>query len=181
ISRFVLESSKNLKPDSGESSAATLLTISQILLAMSNQSALTTIELPSDESGFSPSTLDVVVNVLWFMSLTLSIAVTLVAMQAKEWRHLFMAGRHGDTHLQARRRQQRLEGLKKWKMEEVLAFLPLAMQLALLLFGAGLCIYLWKIHIAVAAPVILISAIASLFYLASIYLPLIYDFCPYET
>ncbi|KAF8603259.1 hypothetical protein BDV93DRAFT_407620, partial [Ceratobasidium sp. AG-I] len=166
FSRFVIESSKSLKPDPAESSAATLRTLTLVLLAMPNQSALTTIALPPNESVFSPSTSAVAVNMLWFLSLILSVAVTLVAMLAKEWCHLFMAGRTGQMHDQARRRQLRLEGLRKWKMEGVITTLPTLMHLALFLFTAGLCVYLWEIHIGVAIPVILISATAAMLYLS---------------
>ncbi|KAF8598726.1 hypothetical protein BDV93DRAFT_478164, partial [Ceratobasidium sp. AG-I] len=167
---FVLESSKNLKPDPAEFSAARLLIITHLLVTMSNQSASTTVSLPPHESAFTPSAAAVAVNALWFMSLILSVAVTLVAMLAKEWCHLFMAGRTGAMHEQARRRQLRLEGLKRWKMEGVIPALPTLMHLALFLFAAGLCVYLWDIHIGVAIPVVIISAITAILYLSAIIL-----------
>jgi hypothetical protein len=49
------------------------------------------------------------------------------------------------------------------------------------LFSIGLSIYLWNIHIGVAVPVIAVTSIAALFYLAATVLPLVYDFCPYTT
>ncbi|KAF8603247.1 hypothetical protein BDV93DRAFT_407854, partial [Ceratobasidium sp. AG-I] len=121
------------------------------------------------------------VNVLWFLSLILSVAVTLIAMLAKEWCHLFMSGRDGNVHDQARKRQLRLEGLKRWKMEGIIPALPTLMHLALFLFAVGLCIYLWNIHAGVAIPVILISVAAGVLYLSAIVLPFIHDYCPYET
>ncbi|KAF8598728.1 hypothetical protein BDV93DRAFT_419320, partial [Ceratobasidium sp. AG-I] len=121
-----------------------------------------------------PTTSAVAVNVLWFLSLILSIAVTLIAMLAKEWCHLFMAGRDGNMHDQARKRQQRLEGLKKWNMEAVIPALPTLMHLALFLFAVGLCIYLWNIHAGVAIPVILISVAVGVLYLSAIVLPFIH-------
>ncbi|KAF8603252.1 hypothetical protein BDV93DRAFT_409248, partial [Ceratobasidium sp. AG-I] len=163
---FVLESSKDLKPDPAESSAARLLIITHLLVTMSNQSVATTVALPPNDSSFIPSTSVVAVNVLWFLSLILSVAVTLIAMLAKEWCHLFMAGRDGNMHDQARKRQQRLEGLKRWHMEAVIPVLPTLMHLSLFLFAAGLCIYLWNIHAGVAIPVILISVAAGVLYLS---------------
>ncbi|KAF8601948.1 hypothetical protein BDV93DRAFT_584362 [Ceratobasidium sp. AG-I] len=103
---FVLESHKDLKPDPAESSAVMLRTMTQILLAMFNQSALATISLPPAEFVFAPSTSAVAVNMLWFTSLILSVTVILVVMWAKEWSHLFMTGRNGLPFDQARRRQQ---------------------------------------------------------------------------
>ncbi|KAF8602291.1 hypothetical protein BDV93DRAFT_607514 [Ceratobasidium sp. AG-I] len=178
---FVLESSKDLKPDPAEGSATTLLTIAQILLTMSNQSSPTTISILPTEPVFTPSTSAVVVNVLWFTSLILSVAVTLVAMLAKEWCHLFIAGRTGQAHNQARRRQLRIEGLERWGMAGIIPALPTLMHLALFLFAAGLCVSLWSVHLGVAIPVVLISATAAVIYLSATILPFIDHFCPYQT
>ncbi|KAF8595227.1 hypothetical protein BDV93DRAFT_400503, partial [Ceratobasidium sp. AG-I] len=147
---FVLESSKDLKPDSSESAAATLLIISQTLLAMSNQSSASSIATPTEPPTFKPTASAVVVNLLWFASLILSVLVTLVAMLAKEWSHVYMIGRYGVAQEQALRRQKRFDAMEAWKMPGVITALPTLMHLALFLFAAGLCIYLWNIHIGVA-------------------------------
>ncbi|KAF8601345.1 hypothetical protein BDV93DRAFT_558433 [Ceratobasidium sp. AG-I] len=55
------------------------------------------------------------------------------------------------------------------------------MHLALFLFAGGLCVYLWDIHIGVAVPVVLLTSITVLIYIAVLVLPLIYDYCPYAT
>ncbi|KAF8594113.1 hypothetical protein BDV93DRAFT_580863 [Ceratobasidium sp. AG-I] len=132
---FVLESSKDLKPDPAESSAATLLLISQTLLAMSNPSGIAPAAIPPEPAPFVPTRSAVAVNVLWFTSLILSVSVTLVAMLAKEWTHLFMVGRTGMPMEQARKRQKRYDGLKAWKMEGVITALPTLMHLALCEFN----------------------------------------------
>ena len=129
--RFVLESSKDLKPDPAESSAATLLLISQTLLAMSDPSTPAPAGVTPEPARFVPTRSAVAVNVLWFTSLILSVSVTLVAMLAKEWTHLFMVGRTGMLMEQARKRQKRYDGLKAWKMEGVITALPTLMHLAL--------------------------------------------------
>ncbi|KAF8601453.1 hypothetical protein BDV93DRAFT_419075, partial [Ceratobasidium sp. AG-I] len=151
---FVLESSKNLKPDPAESTAATLLLISQTLFAMSNQPTVVPTPIAPEPTTFAPSGSAVAVNVLWFTSLILSVSVTLIAMLAKEWAHLFMVGRTGMPMEQARKRQKRFEGMKAWKMAGVITALPTLMHLALFLFAAGLCVYLWDIHKGVAVPVV---------------------------
>jgi hypothetical protein len=115
----VIESLNDLKPDPAESSAWTLLAISQTLAAMSNGQAVTlpTQDTP-DTPAFSPSRTAVVVNLLWFLSLSVSVAVSLIAMVAKEWCYMFMSGRSGAIYEQARRRQHRWNGIEKWKMTE---------------------------------------------------------------
>ncbi|KAF8598465.1 hypothetical protein BDV93DRAFT_512473 [Ceratobasidium sp. AG-I] len=93
---FVIESAKGLQQDPAESSARSLLLISQTLLAMSssNQQA-SPVPALMDDNDFTPSASTVCVNVLWFLSLSLSVAVSLVAMLAKEWCYSYMSGRIG--------------------------------------------------------------------------------------
>ena len=129
--RFVLESLKCLKPDPAESAAATLLGKSQTLLAISNQSVQASTLTVSNISTFMAPHSAVVVNILWFTSLILSISVMLIAMLAKEWSHLFMAGRTGLPQEQARRRQNCFDAMNHWKMAGVITALPTLMHLAL--------------------------------------------------
>jgi hypothetical protein len=128
----VIESLNDLKPDPAESSAQTLLAISQTLAAISNGQP---VALPTadrlDTPAFSPPRTAVLVNLLWFLSLSLSVAVSLIAMLAKEWCYMFMSNRSGVIYEQARRRQQRWNGIERWKMTEVLTYLPAVMHLAL--------------------------------------------------
>ncbi|KAF8600626.1 hypothetical protein BDV93DRAFT_404448, partial [Ceratobasidium sp. AG-I] len=167
---FVIESAKGLQPDPTEASARSLLLISQTLLAMSgNNQSMSPLSAASKDAGFIPSASTICVNVLWFLSLSLSVAVSLVAMLAKEWCYSYMSGRTGHPCQQARRRQQRWDGLVRWKMQELLVFLPSLIHLALLLFAIGLSIYLWNIHFGVAVPVLVITAISlSLYTLSTI-------------
>ncbi|KAH7332824.1 hypothetical protein B0J17DRAFT_721989 [Rhizoctonia solani] len=58
-------------------------------------------------TGAPDSRLIVVINALWCLSLSLSVAVSFIAMLSKEWFFQFMSGRVGSSATQARRRQQR--------------------------------------------------------------------------
>ncbi|KAF8598451.1 hypothetical protein BDV93DRAFT_427903, partial [Ceratobasidium sp. AG-I] len=167
---FVVESSKDLKPNPAESAAATLLLISQTLLTMSNQSAPVPAAISPQSSLFVPSGSALAVNVLWFTSLILSISVTLMAMLAKEWSYLFMAGRTGTPMEQARKRQKRFDEMEAWKMAGVITALPTLMHLALFLFAAGLCVHLWNIHIGVAVPVVVLTLTIALIYVGALVL-----------
>lgn len=129
---FVIESSKSLKPDNAEISAQTLLLMSQTLSAIArgssaNESSIKSLEPPE----FTPSLSAVAVNALWFSSLGLSVAVSLIAILAKEWCTAFITGRFGSMLKRARMRQQRWEGLERWKMKEIINVLPLLMHGAL--------------------------------------------------
>ncbi|KAG9077723.1 hypothetical protein FS749_010351 [Ceratobasidium sp. UAMH 11750] len=63
-------------------------------------------------------------------------------MLAKDWCYKFTSNRSGPVYEQARRRQRKWNGIEKWKMNEVLTYLPGVLHLALLLFAIGLCLYL---------------------------------------
>ncbi|KAG8746625.1 hypothetical protein FRC10_004227 [Ceratobasidium sp. 414] len=130
--KFVIASLSDLKPDPAESSAQTLLVMSQMLAAIANNQPVASPPPGTlDPPAFSPSHTAVVVNILWFLSLSLSVAVSLVAMLAKEWCYKFMSGRSGPAYDQARKRQQKWNGMEKWKMKKILIYLPAMMHLAL--------------------------------------------------
>ncbi|CAE6413275.1 unnamed protein product [Rhizoctonia solani] len=182
---FLIESSNRLREDPADVSAETLLVISRTLLAMSNNtrppdldaSPLITQNIP----GFKPSRAAVLVNALWYLSLSLSVATSLLAMLAKDWCHSFTAGRIGHPCMQARRRQQKWNMIEQWKMQELLGLLPLLIHLALLLFAIGLSIDVWETNVNVAIPVVSISGIAIAFYTWSSLTAIWVDDFPYTT
>ncbi|QRV94412.1 transmembrane protein [Ceratobasidium sp. AG-Ba] len=179
---FIIESLGDLKSDPAERSADTLFTISQQLnFIATGQQNTSPPSLASTSDTFTPSYSAVVVNILWLLSLSLSVAVSLIAMLAKEWCYKFMTGRSGPTYNQARRRQQKWDGIEKWKMQEMLSYLPGLMHCALLFFAVGLCIYLWDIHVGVAIPVTAVTAIGGCIYASTTLLPFFDRFCPYST
>ncbi|KAG8721274.1 hypothetical protein FRC09_008152 [Ceratobasidium sp. 395] len=129
---FVIESLSDLKPDPAESSAETLRLMSHTLAAIANgQTVITPAANTSDNHTFSPSKTAVLVNLLWLLSLSLSIAVSLIAMLAKEWCYKFLASRAGPAYEQARRRQLKWNGMERWKMKNILTYLPGMMHAAL--------------------------------------------------
>ncbi|CAE6423775.1 unnamed protein product, partial [Rhizoctonia solani] len=160
---FVIESYKNLKQDPADASSQTLLTISQTLMFIANGSQPTNTPLATDTepTAFHASARDICVNALWFLSLSLSVAVSLICMLAKEWCLEFMSGRIGPAGAQARRRQQRWDGLVNWKMKEIILVLPSLIHLSLLLFAVGLCVFLWDVHYGVAIPVVIVTFMAA--------------------
>ncbi|CAE6414480.1 unnamed protein product [Rhizoctonia solani] len=182
---FVIESYKNLKPDPADVSSRTLLTISQTLAAIANGSqpagSQSSSDTAVDDPPFSATWSAICVNVLWFLSLSLSVAVSLISMLAKEWCLKFMSNRTGPPGLQARRRQLRWEKLVSWRMEEVLMVLPSLIHLSLLLFAIGLSVFLWDVHFGVAIPVVFVTMVAAATYVTCTVLPFIDKYCPYGT
>ncbi|GAB1524374.1 hypothetical protein RhiTH_007528 [Rhizoctonia solani] len=177
--KFILESTQDLKPDYAEVSAHAL---AAILAAVSSGSTANSSDIPTmDQSEFSPSSAAIQVNILWFTSLSLSVAVALIAIVAKDWCYQFMATRTGPALIQGRRRQLRWEGIEQWRMREILNVLPLMMHAALLLFAIGLSLYLWDINPRVALPVVVVTAAVGVFYFVTLLLPLFFRYCPFTT
>ncbi|CAE6429256.1 unnamed protein product, partial [Rhizoctonia solani] len=175
---FVIESSKSLKVDAADQ----LDQITKILLVVANvnDSQLDTTGITASGS-FSPRPIDLCINTLWFFSLILSAAVSLIAMLAKEWCYLFVSGRIGDPWSQTKKRQQRWEGIKQWKMEHLIVILPSFIHMAFLSFAVGLCLYLRDLHWGLAVPAACVTLGLILVYVASTLLPLFKKMCPYST
>ncbi|QRW14346.1 hypothetical protein RhiLY_13345 [Ceratobasidium sp. AG-Ba] len=179
---LVIESSHQLQPDPAETSAQILLFISKTLVAISKNQPVeisSLSELPV--SDFSPSYNSVVVNTFWFLSLGLSVTVSLVAMLSKSWCNAFMSKRIGMKYEQGRRRQQKWNGIELWGMQSVFVYLPVLMHVALLLFFIGLALYLWGISISVASPIVALAVVSVLVYIIATVLPVVYDNCPFST
>ncbi|KAG8787231.1 hypothetical protein FRC12_015787 [Ceratobasidium sp. 428] len=181
LTAFVLESVKQLGPDKVDQTVEILRQISSVLQSDRAQTPLTGRSDPSTDAEFRPTRNAVWVNCLWFLSLSLSVAVSLAAMLAKQWCYYYLSGRSGDNITQAEERQKRYGGLAKWRMQGVLEHLPMLMHIALALFSVGLILYLWDINVAVASTVSAVTVSALCFYLGTISLPVLDLFCPFKT
>ncbi|CAE6468165.1 unnamed protein product [Rhizoctonia solani] len=132
-------------------------------------------------SKFTPSRTVLVVNTLWYTSLSLSIATAFMAMLAKDWCYSFGAKRTGHPFDQARRRQRKWKLIERWKMPELIDGLSFMMHLSLLLFVVGVCIHLWDLNRTVAIPVISIAGIFLTFYIWTSIIASLVDSFPYTT
>ncbi|CUA69764.1 hypothetical protein RSOLAG22IIIB_08685 [Rhizoctonia solani] len=154
---FLIESSGMLKQDPNDVSATALVAISQALLTIANNSSAdmrnSPFSPPDASSSFVAPHHAVIVNALWFLSLSLSVATSLLAMLAKDWCHSFIANRTGHPWDQALRRQRKWVKIEQCKMQELITVLPSLIHLSLLLFAIGLCIYVWDLNMTAAVPV----------------------------
>ncbi|KAG8773940.1 hypothetical protein FRC12_002223 [Ceratobasidium sp. 428] len=162
--RFVLESAKQLEPDKADETVAILREIFRTLQVNGAQLSATTEYDPTLGQEFQPKKIAVWVNCLWFLALSLSIAVSLAAILAKQWCYFYVAARNGDTITQAKERQKRHDGLEAWKTQRIMEHLPMFMHMAL-----------------VASTVSAVSATALCFYIGTMLMPLLDTFCPYKT
>ncbi len=118
-------------------------------------------------------------NSLWFSSLVFSFAAALLALFVKQWIYEAMVG--GTSRESARLRQYRFNGLLKWRVGTVVVVLPILLQLASVLFLAGLLVLAWTLHNTVAAITSFLVALVFTFMLGFTLLPVFKSDCSYRS
>ncbi|GAB1524501.1 hypothetical protein RhiTH_007655 [Rhizoctonia solani] len=179
LTAFLLESISLLQPDQTDTMITLLSTIAQsqqpIDAGNTNYNPSQT-QLPA----FRPSVAARWVNVLWFLSLVLSMGAAMVAMLAKEWLSWFLIYTTRDPHKYALQRQPRFEALKSWRALLLIDLLPTLLHFSLLLFTGGLIVRLWLIDTIVAIIITVTSGAVALSYLTAIILGACCELCPYK-
>jgi hypothetical protein len=182
VAAFIIESYKQLQPSSSDAVILLLAQISQQLAALSSSTSIT---IPPGLAGedFRPSASAVRVNILWFISLVLSLACALLATLMHQWvrRYLQASQRRYAPYKRARIRAFFAEGVERFGLPAAVEALPALLHVSVFLFFAGMVDFLININHTVA--LFLLSAVAVL---ASTYflftaLPLVYPDSPYKT
>lgn len=142
---------------------------------------------------FTPSTLPIPVwagpsvTVIWiqsllYVSLACSLFAALAAVLGKQWlSHYRSVGERGDAVTRGRERHRKYVGLETWHLRTILATIPLLLQLSLLLFGLGLCAYIWDQQRVVGAVAIVVNGIGALFYVMAVGVSVVYKDSPFQT
>lgn len=130
---------------------------------------------------FEASSNSVQVNVLWFASLVLSLSAAFLAVLAKQWIHNLTFGIPSSPSSASYIRQYRLDGLQKWRLPAVIGFLPIFLHLSLILFFAGLILFLIPINTTVMAVISIFSGATVLFYAVTNILSGFIPAFPYQT
>lgn len=143
----------------------------------------TTPAFQSTTSRFMPSPAARWINTLWFLSLVFSLAAALFGILAKQWLREYMKwndslGTPRDNILV---RQIRFEAWNEWNVPATISAIPALLELALIMFLAGLLVFLWTIDIVVA---IVITVAVTIFLGLAIYFtiaPVFWRRCPYKS
>jgi hypothetical protein len=139
---------------------------------------------PYTQTAFEPDTSAVVVNCLFFASLSASLFAALASVVALQWVADYDAAitRGGSSpEDRAKRRQFRYAGVISWKMSEIIAALPLLLYFSVILFFAGLILWMWVINHAVGAVVAGCTAVAVLFYIMTTMIAVAFVSAPFRT
>ena len=169
VTAFVVESHKTLLADPQDKMVNLLTHIANRL--DDNGSTLPPLET-HPTPPFSPPPSSVRINIFWFCSLILSLTTVLTGTVMIQW--LREHQRYPEPPQPKRDFalfQMKSEALAKWHVPEIFTLLPLFLQLALVLFFAGVMEFLNNICRKVAIPVFILMSLILLFLLATIVLP----------
>jgi Family of unknown function (DUF6535) len=182
VAAFIIESYKQLQPSSSDTVILLLAQISQQLAALSSG---TSISIPSGLPGqaFQPSASAVRVNILWFISLVLSLTCALLATLMQQWvrRYLQASQPWYATYKRARIRAFFAEGVERFGLPLAVEALPAILHVSVFLFFAGLVDFLININHTVAFSLLSAVAVLASTYFLFTALPLIYPNSPYQT
>ncbi|TBU41423.1 hypothetical protein BD309DRAFT_868310 [Dichomitus squalens] len=118
-------------------------------------------------------------NSLWFSALICSLASASVGILVKQWLHEYEAGISGTSVEIARLRQYRLNHLEKWRVAEIIAILPVLLQVSLALFLAGILVLLWHLHPTVASVASTLISLLLSFVVVTTVMPVFWRDCCY--
>ncbi|KAH8822413.1 hypothetical protein DL96DRAFT_1470736, partial [Flagelloscypha sp. PMI_526] len=118
-----------------------------------------------------PSGSEVTVNVLFFMSLAISLSTALFSVLFKQWLTAYSSKISGNPKDIALIRHFRFDGLVKWKVAGMIGLLPFFLHASVGLFAAGLLVYIRQRNDAVFTATVSVFGTTGILYLTSILLP----------
>ena len=117
-----------------------------------------------------------------FASLSITLLAAFIAVLGKQWiLYYTRVTSFGNIVDRGKERQAKLTGFEEWGFHFVVGSLPVMLQLALLLFGIALVIYLWDLSVSAADVVLVVTSIGLAFYTCVGVNATIYSDCPFKT
>lgn len=178
VGAFILEFYKKLSTDSGNQTVALLQQISHQL-----PNSPYTANSNTANQLLPVGTAMVLVNILWLISLVLSLTCALVATLLQQWARRYIATPKSADVLRhrARVRTLLLVGARFYKIHLMVEILPTLLHLSVFLFFGGLVIAFHTIHERVAIAVDVAVGLSGSAYFAMSILPCLDMRCPYRT
>ncbi|KAN0126379.1 hypothetical protein V8E52_000019 [Russula decolorans] len=171
---------QGIQPSPQDTSAFYLRNIYH-LLANTTSSQPIVLPTPSDPPPFSPLKSAVVVNALWFLSLSMSLTGALLAVFIQQWALSYLQVTQGryTPRDRARIRTYHAEGLEKLYLHRVTRGVPILIHLSLFLFFSGLPVFLFNVNRTVFNVVVTWLAICVAGYACITLMPIFYHDSPY--
>jgi hypothetical protein len=158
LSVFVIEMLSRLEEDPSEM-------IRNILIHQTRMMWNATLG-PFEPQPFEPSDSVMTVNILLFTSLATILMVAFISILVKGWIREMDRGLRSISVMKDRAiiREYRAQGFERYKLPQIVAFLPLLIYLSMFLFLCGLTVFLLSIHRPSAIAIAVIMALGVLFY-----------------
>ena len=117
-----------------------------------------------------------------FASLAATLLVAFISVLGKQWIMYYKrASTWGSIVDRGKERQVKFAGLQKWGLLIIMGSLPVLLQLALLLFGIALVVYLWDIDLPAAEVILVVICFGSAFCAGLAVVTTIWSDCPFKT
>ncbi|THG97669.1 hypothetical protein EW026_g4367 [Hermanssonia centrifuga] len=184
LTAFVVPSYLLLQPDNSQLSVQILDRISaqlarfEILPPFINSTAS-----DSASPAFQVSTSARWMNCLWFLSLILSLSSALFGILAKQWIREYLQWRKvaAAPRENVLLRQLRIEAWEGWKVSAGISTIPALLELAVVLFLAGLVVLVWTLDTVVAIVITTAVSVVIMVLCTVTVLPAVYRRCPYKS
>lgn len=181
LTAFNVESYKLLQPDPDQELLITLKAMSAQLNGYTFNPPFVNSTAPvSSSRPFVAARHVVWLNALWFSALVCTLSASYVAIM-RQWLHQYSSGLSGTSRETARLRQYRYESVQNWRVPEIVVMLPVLLQLALVLFLAGLLILLWNLYPSVALAASILIGILLTFTILTTVIPAVRADCCYQS
>ncbi|KAL1744709.1 hypothetical protein HDZ31DRAFT_37990 [Schizophyllum fasciatum] len=182
VTTFVAQSSQALDPDYAQITASLMYELTRMQRAIATGIPIG--DVPHSEYSLDSEThtvTDLWVNGLWLTSLVFSLSTAFMSVLAKQWLQHFIAITGGTARDRAYVRQYRLWSFERWNVPFIIGFLPVLLNIALLLFLGGLAVYVTPMNATISYAIISFSAVIFLAYTITIVLPIVVPHCAYKT
>ena len=175
LSAFLVFLIPQLQPNSTDVAMDVLIHISQQLSNSSTPAFVPT--------AFQVSPTVAAETTLFFLSLAFDLIDAFLAMLVKGWLQEFDRGwrKYNVAHLRAQERERRLQELERWKLPELVALLPILIQVSLFMFCIGLIVLIFPLHMPSAILSILAFAFVVGFYCFTTYVPIVNKYAPFSS
>lgn len=187
VATFFVDSYKTMQLDTGAATVLLLAQLSQQISALSNGSGNSSSPPPLsfDPTALNPlpSPANVRINVLWAMSLVLSLICALMATFVQQWarRYLGRTKRRLAPRKHARLRAHLYHGVETFGVASAVNAIPALLHISVFLFLAGFIEYQLSINVVVAYSVLVLATAAGVVYVVLSILPVVVPNCPYQT
>ncbi|KAF7328333.1 hypothetical protein MVEN_02548700 [Mycena venus] len=118
-----------------------------------------------------------IINAAFFSSLVISLNAVVMATLVKQWLAEYtwaLESRSGSSQEILALRQVRFNGLNKWKLPQIIDYLPLQIIFAVFLFFGGVAYLAWTLDVVVGLITSILVGASGMFFIATSILPTFY-------